>query len=185
MSRRRRRGWAVWIGPLACVAAALAALLWVGGASSGAASSDEDDEDAGVVEEVGLAEAASEAASDVLALLEGGGAAESSGAAFLEDLELLAAEEVASDGDGAVAVSWTEEDDLVAAAETVLEAYAAQDGVSLATSGYLDLMGNAWGAVVRGGTSWVDIVLVTTEDDEESTVSIVRLSPEGYEEEFG
>lgn len=160
--RRPGRSIAVYVGPLVCAAAALLALLWSCGLQTEATSEDAQD---------ALIESVSELVADV----EPDTTGEVTAASFLEALSEGAEQEGGSAQP--VCVSWEEEADLVALATDVLEAYGGLDGASLATSGYLDLQGNAWGAVVRGGTSWVDIVFVTTQDDETSCASVVRLLP--------
>lgn len=47
----------------------------------------------------------------------------------------------------------------------------------LPASGYLDMQGNVWGAIVQGGDAWCDVVLVNTEGGRESTVRVTRLLP--------
>lgn len=221
-----RRGFLVYLGPVACAAAALLALLWAYGLLEGDASTEsvpdeestieedigtdaqegeadvdaaEGDEaetlegDAGLVGDDGASEedaaggsgegdGLSDAADDVLSLFADDGADEVSGETFLEDIALLAEEEADGSADGVVSVFWEEDATLVELAGSVLSAYSEVDGAVLATSGYLDLQGNAWGAVVQGGESWVDIVLVTTEDDASSTAQIVRLLPDAVDD---
>lgn len=66
--------------------------------------------------------------------------------------------------------------DLVDAASGVVRAYRAEATAQLLSSGYLDLKGNAWGAIVRDGKGWVDIVVAqASADDAETTVRIARL----------
>ena len=87
---------------------------------------------------------------------------------FLDDLD------EAVGGDASVA--WSVSDDLVEPASDVIRAYRDMGTATLVTSGYLDLKGNVWGALVQGGTDWVDMVVVTTtEDGGETTVRVVRL----------
>ena len=57
--------------------------------------------------------------------------------------------------------------------------YRAVPTASLAVSGYLDLKGNVWGAVVRDSRGWVDVVHVsTTEAAERTEVRVARLARE-------
>lgn len=106
-------------------------------------------------------------------LLDGPGQ-ESSARSFLEDLSQGEGE--GDDGDATTAiVYWTERGDLPVAAERVLDAYADVGGVVLGASGYLDMYGNVWGALVRGGDAWCDVVLVSTEDGEQSVVRVARV----------
>lgn len=97
-------------------------------------------------------------------------AATSSADHFLSDLAHAADAGADVDGDGVVAVMWEQAGDLIGPASAVLGAYAAEPTASLKTSGYLDIKGNAWGAIVLDRRGWVDIVYVTAEDDASSTV---------------
>ena len=82
-------------------------------------------------------------------------------------------------GDGPCAsVEFEERASLPVLAEDVLKAYAHTRTASLVASGYLDLKGNVWGAVLREGTTWCDVLLVTTEDDAVSRVRVTRVLPE-------
>lgn len=82
-------------------------------------------------------------------------------------------------GDGPCAsVEFEEHASLPALAEDVLKTYARTRTASLVASGYLDLKGNVWGAVLREGTTWCDVLLVTTEDDAVSRVRVTRVLPE-------
>lgn len=98
----------------------------------------------------------------------------SSEGSFLDDLSLGRTE---AKGEGSASVFWVGPSDLPTAAEGVLRKYERVPDARLITSGYLDANGNVWGAVVRGGTTWCDLILVSTEDDEESTVRVARLAP--------
>lgn len=112
-------------------------------------------------------------------------AAASAGAASGEDAE--EAEEAAAGADaeeaaaagGALAVVWEVAEPVDALATSVLEAYRATASTRLATSGYLDLKGNVWGAVVQGGGDWVDVVVIAAsgeeDEDDEATARVVRL----------
>lgn len=79
------------------------------------------------------------------------------------------------DGSGVASVSWDDEGGLVALASDVLAAYRDCPGARLQTSGYLDLKGNAWSAIVSDGGSWVDIVVVSSLDDGGATARVARL----------
>lgn len=101
-------------------------------------------------------------------------AAPSSSERFLADLE-----RDARDGGGPAAVAWEVPGDLPGPASEVLSAYRAVPTASLAVSGYLDLKGNVWGAVVRDSRGWVDVVHVsTTEAAERTEVRVARLARE-------
>lgn len=107
---------------------------------------------------------------------------ESSTETFLRDLAPNPRDQCAgtatSDGEGATdALYWVEEGDLPVVAENVLRAYADTGEARLATSGYLDMQGNVWGAIVQGGDAWCDVVVVNTEDGRESAVRVARLLP--------
>lgn len=81
-------------------------------------------------------------------------------------------------GAGSSDVSFEVTGGLVTAAEGVLRAYRARHGAQLLASGYLDLKGNVWGAIVWDGAEWVDIVIVAAgEDDAMATVRVVRHRP--------
>lgn len=81
------------------------------------------------------------------------------------------------DGPGSAAVTWRERSDIPGAAEGVLREYVKAGGSTVATSGYLDLRGNVWGAILRNSDAWCDVVLVSTEDGSESAVRVVRFLP--------
>lgn len=83
-----------------------------------------------------------------------------------------------------VSVAWSDDEGLVSQATGILEAYRDHTDARVATSGYLDLKGNVWGAIVRD-IRWVDVVLVRADaEDASSTAQVVRLRPgamgEGY-----
>lgn len=81
-----------------------------------------------------------------------------------------------SEDTGEVAVSWTEERGLVSLASDVLTAYGDIATATLATSGYLDLRGNVWAALVQDARGWADVVTVTSAaDDGSATVRVARL----------
>lgn len=128
-----------------------------------------------------------EAVDDPVRVLDG----EAESGAFLERLESQSGTasgegEATEPGADAVpaspaSVSWTEEGGVVEMASRVLNSYQEVPGAVLMTSGYLDLKGNAWGAIVRGGGEWVDIVLIVTAETEPgaedlSSARVVRLA---------
>lgn len=79
---------------------------------------------------------------------------------------------------GSAEVSFDVAGGLVAAAEGVLRAYRALPEAQLLTSGYLDLKGNAWGAIVWDGVGWVDIVTISMgKDGAAATVRVARNLP--------
>lgn len=119
-----------------------------------------------------------------------GSARESSLDGFLKDLSQL--ERAGAEGEGAsggegqgessggdAVVFWTERSDVPKAAGGVLRAYAKTGTATLATSGYVDLRGDVWCAIVRSSPTCVDMILTTTEDGRESTVRIARLTGKG------
>lgn len=99
--------------------------------------------------------------------------------AFLDELARDAAQaDLARDGVAARQM-WTEERSLPETAADVLRAYADESCASLAMSGYLDIWGDVWGAIVRDARGWVDMVSVTAgENDTSCDVSVVRLMPQ-------
>lgn len=167
MSARRGR-WLPYALPAACAVAALLAFSWAGGAEGGRIS-DGDGVD-------GIAAGGLETATD--RLLRGGEPSPSSRERFLDDLSTAVAAGRGREEGGAV-VAWSERSDVPELAATVLSAYRDGGTASLATSGYLDLKGNAWGAVARDSRGWVDIVLVSTADGETSEARVARLSASG------
>ena len=64
---------------------------------------------------------------------------------------------------------------LVDVAAEVLGRYRDMGGVSLRASGYLDLAGNAWGAVLAGEGGWVDAVAVFERSDGGGVARVVRM----------
>lgn len=75
-----------------------------------------------------------------------------------------------------VSCSWSSDQAIDKLARSVLLAYRDLSHVQLATSGYLDLKGNAWGAIVFDPNGWVDIVTVAAEEgDASSTARVVRM----------
>lgn len=90
---------------------------------------------------------------------------------FLEDASAASA----ASADGLATVGWDDGAALPDAAAGVLEAYAGEGACALAASGYLDLKGDAWGAVVRGAAGWVDIVSVSAREDGSSSVRVTRV----------
>lgn len=145
----------------ACVATVLCALLLAGLMPAGPGDSDESgDADAGL------------AGTSVSP----GAEIETTGSAFLEDLEGAATK---AEGTSAAACTacWEEPHALPTVASDLLEAYREAGVASPVVSGYLDLKGNAWAAVMQGAAGWSDVVLVRTEDDTVSSVRVTRLLP--------
>lgn len=157
-----------------CVAAAIAALVWVGDASGSGASPSgvPDAEEAGREtgeEPDGLDEDAAEAIERARDLADVS-IDESSAEAFLGDLEARGREARMSAG-----VRWTVASDLVEPAREVMRAYRELPDASLLSSGYLDLKGNVWSALIQGGSLWVDMVYVAADEaGDETEVRVVR-----------
>lgn len=81
-----------------------------------------------------------------------------------------------ADERASTSVSWKESRGIVEAARGVLEVYREVESVDLVTSGYVDLAGNVWAALLSDGKGWVDMVTIEAgENDEGSTVTVVRL----------
>ncbi|MDY2777444.1 MAG: hypothetical protein SOU51_03615 [Collinsella sp.] len=92
---------------------------------------------------------------------------------FLADLDRW---EGGAGEEGSVSARWESGGGLVSAAEDILAAYRSNGSFELVSSGYLDMFGNAWGAIVCDGDRRVDLVLVTTDEaDADSVVRVVRL----------
>ena len=183
---RRGRAWALIALPALCLAVALAALWWAGGvsgpdpsASGAAAEQFVEQELEALSEELDAADLDEELSPELTALIEQAGdavdeAVTSSAAAFLTDLDAGGAS-----GSQGTAVRWTEERDLVGPMQDVLGAYALLSDARLMSSGYLDISGNVWAAIVQGGQEWVDMVYATCDEARGQTdVSIVRLRAE-------
>lgn len=99
---------------------------------------------------------------------------------FLDELERGAQEGAASAATGgAFAVRWAKDADLVESAREVLLAYRAQGGTEVMTSGYLDLQGNVWSAMVASEGGWVDLIVVAAGEGDTSEVRIARISADG------
>ncbi len=94
----------------------------------------------------------------------------------MEDLEGAATKAEATSA-AACTACWEEPRALPAVASDLLEAYREAEVASPVVSGYLDLKGNAWAAVMQGAAGWSDVVLVRTEDDTVSSVRVTRLLP--------
>lgn len=74
------------------------------------------------------------------------------------------------------------EGDVVQVATDLLVSYRAQGSCVLAHAGYLDLLGNVWGCVVRGD-QWVDVCIVRRRDGA-CQVDVTRLDAEGVAREL-
>ena len=70
------------------------------------------------------------------------------------------------------ASSYHSDSPLVEEATEVLEAYEEQGDCIVAKAGYLDFLGGTWGCVLQG-SDWVDICVVSEDDDGEGCVVYV------------
>lgn len=79
----------------------------------------------------------------------------------------------------AVRLAWSEDRPMTEAAADMLRAYREVPTAQLALSGYLDVKGNVWGAIVRDGRGWVDMVTVAADTGDASCrLRVVRLTPQ-------
>ena len=108
----------------------------------------------------------------------------SSAKTFLSDLDAAQAKALAgaqsADDSRVVSCSVTYRDKrtLAGTCRDLLKTYENQAGYSVATSGYLDIKGNAWAAALTKQDELVDVVMVTCNDeDSEAIVRVVRLVP--------
>ena len=68
---------------------------------------------------------------------------------------------------------------MTEAAADMLRAYREVPTAQLALSGYLDIKGNVWGAIVRDGRGWVDMVTAAAvTGDASCRLRAVRLVPQ-------
>ena len=92
---------------------------------------------------------------------------------FLAELD----RDASTQADGEASCVWTSAQPINELAADVLRVYQGVSGAQLMTSGYLDLKGNAWGAIVLDECGWVDIVTVVAEEgNEASTARVTRIS---------
>lgn len=99
---------------------------------------------------------------------------------FLRALDERSGVAVELPADTAIAVrlAWTEDRPMTEAAADMLRAYREVPTAQLALSGYLDIKGNVWGAIVRDGRGWVDMVTVAADaSDASCRLRAVRLTP--------
>lgn len=99
---------------------------------------------------------------------------------FLRALDERSGVAVEPPADNAIAVrlAWSEDRPMTEAAADLLRAYREVPTAQLALSGYLDIKGNVWGAIVRDGRGWVDIVTVAADaGDASCRLRAVRLAP--------
>ena len=99
---------------------------------------------------------------------------------FLQALDERSANATEPSADNAIAVrlAWSEDRPMTEAAADLLRAYREVPTAQLALSGYLDIKGNVWGAIVRDGRGWVDMVTVAADaGDASCRLRAVRLVP--------
>lgn len=100
---------------------------------------------------------------------------------FLRTLDKRSGTATDSPEDNAIAVrlAWSEDRPMTEAAADMLRAYREVPTAQLALSGYLDIKGNVWGAIVRDGRGWVDMVTVAADaGDASCRLRVVRLVPQ-------
>ena len=74
---------------------------------------------------------------------------------------------------------WTVDAGLEEAVSEVLDLYRQDGAARLLAYGYLDLFGNAWGALVAEPGAWVDVVVAQADEgDETTTLRVARLVPQ-------
>ena len=107
---------------------------------------------------------------------------------FLQVLDERAASATEPSAGNAIAVrlAWSEDRPMTEAAADLLRAYREVPTAQLALSGYLDIKGNVWGAIVRDGRGWVDMVTVAADaGDASCRLRTVRLVPQTTESKEG
>ena len=78
------------------------------------------------------------------------------------------------------------DDSDVAVTADMLRAYREVPTAQLALSGYLDIKGNVWGAIVRDERGWVDMVTIAADaGDASCRLRAVRLSPQATDSKEG
>lgn len=89
---------------------------------------------------------------------------------------LMLLEEGRDGSDRSAPVVWIERRGIAEVAADVVGAYRDLGSPALATSGYLDLSGNVWGALLVDAEGWADMVTVMEDGSgERTTVRVVRL----------
>ena len=109
------------------------------------------------------------------------GGASTTAQTFLQSLDAQAGTVPEPSGDSAIAarLAWSEDRPMTEAAADMLRAYREVPTAQLALSGYLDIKGNVWGAIVRDGRGWVDMVTVAADTGDASCrLRAVRLAPQ-------
>lgn len=109
------------------------------------------------------------------------GGASTTAQTFLQSLDAQAGTVPEPSGDSAIAarLAWSEGRPMTEAAADMLRAYREIPTARLALSGYIDIKGNLWGAVVRDDRGWVDMVTVAADEGDASCrLRAVRLVPQ-------
>ena len=100
---------------------------------------------------------------------------------FLQSLGTQAGAVPEPSGDSAIAarLAWSEDRPMTEAAADMLRAYREMSTAHLALSGYIDIKGNLWGAIVRDDRGWVDMITVAADEGDASCrLRAVRLVPQ-------
>lgn len=100
---------------------------------------------------------------------------------FLQKLDerAVGATELPAGNAIAARLAWAEDRPMTEAAADLLRAYCEVPTAQLVLSGYLDIKGNVWGAIVRDGRGWVDMVTVAADaGDASCRLRVVRLTPQ-------
>lgn len=100
---------------------------------------------------------------------------------FLQSLDTQAGAVPEPSGDSAIAarLAWSEDRPMTEAAADMLRAYREMSTAHLALSGYIDIKGNQWGAIVRDDRGWVDMITVAADEGDASCrLRAVRLIPQ-------
>ena len=100
---------------------------------------------------------------------------------FLQSLDTQAGTAPEPSGDSAIAarLAWSEDRPMTEAAADMLRAYREMSTAHLVLSGYIDIKGNLWGAIVRDDRGWVDMITVAADEGDASCrLRAVRLVPQ-------
>ena len=163
---------------LVCLLVAIAVTLWGLGAAR--------QQRPGATADLGSGSAAMSQAEGAGAM--GGQNAAVTAQTFLQALDERAASATEPSVDNAIAVrlAWSEDRPMTEAAADLLRAYREVPTAQLALSGYLGIKGNVWGAIVRDGRGWVDMVTVAADaGDASCRLRAVRLVPQTMESKEG
>lgn len=159
----RTRRWPLVVLPVVCAGVALAALLWVRSSESASAEGTGDESPLTAEGE------------RLFRAMSSGDAIATETERFLSDADAAADALLAGgEGDGTAVLAWNEPADVPELSGDILRAYQSAGEARLVTSGYLDLKGNVWGAVLEDARGWVDIVSVSTTNGDESEARVVR-----------